>query len=111
MKARLVIALTGLTLVTLTAPSAQAGVRIGLGINIPLFAPCWHPCPCRTYVAPAPVYVAPAPVYVVPAQPVYVQQAPVAYQAVPPPAIQPTTAYAPPVVLPPAPIPVTAGPR
>jgi hypothetical protein len=80
--------------------TAQAGVRFGLGINIPLCFPCCAPRP--VYVAPPPpVYVVPQPVYVVPAAPaVYAQPAPV-YQAAPARAVAP--AYSPPPPVPAAP--------
>ncbi len=77
----------------LAAAPATAGVRVGVGLNFPIFVggyyrPYYYPC--RVY---APVYVAPppTPVYVVP-QPVYVQPAPAVYQA-PAPAMQPVPAY------------------
>jgi hypothetical protein len=69
--------------VTLSATYAQAGVRISLGLSLPIFCPPPRP----VYVAPAPVYVVPppapvvyrsSPVYIPPA-PVYVQQAAPAY--------------------------------
>ncbi len=68
--------------------TAQAGVRIAVGVDWPYYRP-YHPYYYRpaVVVAPAPVVVAPppAPVYVVPAQtPVYVQPAPV-YTVPPPP--------------------------
>jgi hypothetical protein len=66
---------------TLSATYAQAGVRLSIGIGIPLFAP--PPPPRIVYVAPAPVYVVPAPrpVYVQPSPaPVYVQPAPIPVQ-------------------------------
>jgi hypothetical protein len=68
--------LTALIGLTLAATGAQAGVRLSIGIGIPLFVP---PPPRPVYVASAPVYVvpAPAPVYVQPApRPVYVQPGP-----------------------------------
>ncbi len=68
------LALIALAALSLAGTPVQAGVRIGLGISIPLF------CPPR----PRPVYVAPAPVYVVPPPaPYVVQPAPVVYQAQP----------------------------
>jgi hypothetical protein len=63
------------------------GIRLGIGINIPLGGPAYQPYPYYPYpyypyryyspyyVAPPPVYVQPAPVYAQPA-PVYVQPAP-----------------------------------
>ena len=75
-------ALVGLAV---SATYAQAGVRISIGIGIPIFAPPPRP----VYVVPAPVYVAPpvyalAPYYVQPApRPVYVQPAPVYGQPAP----------------------------
>jgi hypothetical protein len=75
-KLTLAAALLGLTL---SGSYAQAGLRISIGIGLPIFAPPPRP----VYVAPAPVYVAPAPVYVRPTPPpvyvrpsVYVQPAP-----------------------------------
>ena len=83
-KKMMLAALIGLTL---SATYAQAGVRLSIGIGIPLFVPI-APAPRPVYVAPAPVYVvpAPAPVYVQPApRPVYVQHslAPVYVQPAP----------------------------
>ena len=85
-KKMMLAALIGLTL---SATYVQAGVRISLGINLPIFAP-FYPPPRPVYVVPAPVYVAPAPMYA-PAQiyvrpaptPVYVQPAPVYAQPAP----------------------------
>jgi hypothetical protein len=74
-KKMIIAALIG---ITLPATYAQAGVRLSIGIGIPLFVPVAPP-PRPVYVAPAPVYVvpAPAPVYVQPApRPVYVQPSP-----------------------------------
>ncbi len=71
-KKMMLAALVGLAL---TATYAEAGVRLSIGIGIPLFAPPPRP----VYVAPAPIYVVPAPrpVYVQPApRPVYVQPSP-----------------------------------
>jgi hypothetical protein len=64
--------LAGAVLAALPCGSAQAGVRIGIGIGFPL---CWPgPCYYPAYVAPAPVYYyAPGP-YVVAAPPVAVQK-------------------------------------
>jgi hypothetical protein len=77
--------LAALAGVMLSAPCAHAGVRISLGIGIPIFAPFYPPPP-----PPRPVYVVPAPVYVVPAQaPVYVRPAPA--QVV----VQPAPVYVP----------------
>ena len=69
-KKLMLAALVGLAL---SATHAQAGVRISVGIGLPVFGP-FYPAPRPIYVAPPPVYVvpAPAPVYVRPA-PVYVQ--------------------------------------
>src|SRR5262245_9978212 len=70
---KLVLALL-LGLIT-TAGHAEAGVRLNIGFNIPLF----YPRPRPVYVAPPPppVYVVPAaPVYVRSPAPVYVQPAP-----------------------------------
>ena len=69
-------------LVPMTA--ARADVRIGLGVNVPAYAPYHHhhdyyrPGGVSFYFAPAPVYVAPAPAYYAPA-PSYYQPAPPAY--------------------------------
>jgi hypothetical protein len=80
-KKTMLAAVIGLTLL---ATHAQAGVRLNLGITIPLFAPrpprpvYVAPPPVYVVPAPRPVYVAPAPVYVQPQPaPVYVQPAPV----------------------------------
>jgi hypothetical protein len=51
---------------TLSVAHADAGVRLNIGIGIPLFNP-FVPPPRPVYVAPAPVYVTPAPVYAAPA--------------------------------------------
>jgi hypothetical protein len=91
------LALAALVLAAWPLAPAQAGVRLGFNIGIPLFWPAPPPRPAVVYVAPPPVYVAPppAPVYVVPAQqpvyaaprPVYVQPAPSTPPS-PPPAYQ-----------------------
>jgi hypothetical protein len=63
---------------------AHAGVRISLGINLPIFAPPPRPVvvvPAPVYVAPPPVYQRPAPAVIV--RPAYVQPAPVYVQPVP----------------------------
>lgn len=58
---------------TLSAATAEAGIRFNIGIGLPIFAPCY---PRPVYVAPAPVYVVPASVYVQPAPtPAYAQPA------------------------------------
>jgi hypothetical protein len=102
--------LTALAALMLAALPANAGVRVGVGLNFPIFVGGgyyrpYYPCPVY-----APVYFAPppAPVYVMP-QPVYVQPAPAVYQA-PAQAMQPAPAYyqaapqtAPPPLAPPAP--------
>jgi hypothetical protein len=72
-KKMMLAALIGLTL---SATYAQAGVRLSIGIGIPLFVPIAPP-PRPVYVAPVYVVPAPAPVYVQPApRPVYVQPSP-----------------------------------
>ncbi len=97
---RRTLALATLALLVCPWNSAEAGVRFGVRIGLPIFI---GPCPCRPRVAP--VYVAPQPVYVVPAQaPVYVQPAPVAYQVPVAPACQ-----APAIQAVPAPAPASAG--
>ncbi len=50
---------------TLPGADAEAGVRLNIGIGLPLFAP-FCPPPRPVYVVPQPVYLAPAPVYVRP---------------------------------------------
>jgi hypothetical protein len=101
MTARRVATLTAAPILTAlllgTPASAHGGVRIGIGIGLPLYFP-WGPC-CGYYPY-RPVYVAPAPVYV--AAPVYVQTAtvvqplpaaPTHYQtSAPPPAVAQTGA-------------------
>jgi len=100
MSKRLCLILSALVMLASWA-EAQGGVRIRLGIGLPLFRPCFG---VRAYVAPPPVFLAPPPVYVVPAQaPVYVQQAPAIYQPPPPRAI-----YPPPASLPAVPQPAPA---
>jgi hypothetical protein len=78
-------------LLSLPWSSAQAGVKIDIGIGWPILHP-WHHHPYvpRVYVAPAPVNVVPAPA---PAA-VYVQPAPAVVPAPvvptsPPPALVP----------------------
>jgi hypothetical protein len=102
--------LTALGALMLAAVPATAGVRVGVGLNFPIFVGGYYRPYCYPYRVYAPVYVAPppAPVYVVP-QPVYVQPAPAVYQA-PAPAMQPAPAYyqaapqtAPPPLAPPLP--------
>jgi hypothetical protein len=86
--------LIALCALMLSTVPATAGVRIGVGLNFPIFVGGGYYRPyCYPYRVYAPVYVAPAPapVYVVP-QPVYVQQAPAVYQA-PAQAMQPAPAY------------------
>jgi hypothetical protein len=83
-KKMMFVALVGLAM---SATYAEAGVRISIGIGIPLFVPIGPPprpvYVAPVYVAPAPVY-APAPIYVQPApRPVYVQPAPVYGQPAP----------------------------
>jgi HEAT repeats len=64
-------AVSALALLSFVARApAHGGVRIGIGIGLPLYFP-WGPC-CGYYPY-QPVYVAPAPVYV--PTPVYVQPA------------------------------------
>jgi hypothetical protein len=78
------IVFTALIGLALSGAYAQAGVRLNIGINIPLFPVA--PPPRPVYVAPAPVYVAPAPVpvYVQPnPRPVYLQPSPAAVYAQP----------------------------
>jgi hypothetical protein len=89
--------LAALFLVVMPWTTAQAGVRVAVGIGWPYYRPYYYR---PVYVAPVPVYVAPAPVYVVPGQaPVYVQAAPPVVQS-------PTTADAPTMVpVPPPPPP------
>jgi hypothetical protein len=104
---RLVFALAVLAVLAVPWASAQAGVRIGIGIGVPLFyRPCYgYP----VVVAPAPVYYVPAPGAVYVQQPAPVYQAP-ATQAAPPSAYQsaapPLAAPATSTNLPPQPIPV-----
>ncbi len=81
-------------MLVLPLTSAQAGVRIGLGITLPIYAPGYPPPPYYyyrpyygppyypVYAAPAPVYVTPPPVYVQP-PPAYAQPAPVYGQPAP----------------------------
>jgi hypothetical protein len=85
--------LAAVLMLALPLASAHAGgVRIGIGIGIPVFYRPYRPY-YPVYVAPAPIYYAPAPVYIVPAQPpAYVQPAPTVIQA---PAPQPQPAPAP----------------
>src|SRR5205807_6356581 len=67
------IALWGLLLLALAATPQIAnagGLRIGVGIGLPIYYRPWGSC--YPYYAYPPVYYAPAPVYVAPA-PVYVQ--------------------------------------
>jgi hypothetical protein len=89
-----------LGLLALSGRPAQAGVRVGIGIGIPVYRPCWGPYygPWRPYywyggpyvyapapavvVQPAPVVVGTAPPPVVVDQPVALQPAPAAPQAV-----------------------------
>jgi hypothetical protein len=77
MRSRRWVLLAALTALCVTSSFAQAGVRIGFGISLPLV---FNPCPRPVYVAPAPVYVMPAPA------PYVVQPAPVVYQVAPVPA-------------------------
>jgi hypothetical protein len=82
-KKLMLAALVGLVL---SASYAQAGVRISVGIGLPIIGPFYPPRP--VYVVPAPVYVVPGPapvysgyapgaVYVRPAPaPVYLQPSP-----------------------------------
>ena len=53
----------------LAAPSAEAGVRVAVGVGVPFFAPPVVVAPAPVIVAPAyaPAYVAPPVVYGAPA--------------------------------------------
>jgi hypothetical protein len=81
MSGRRTLVLASLAILAVPWASAQAGVRIGIGIGLPFFGwPCYSP----------PAYVVPAPVVVVPAQAVYVHPAPtVVYQTTAPQAALP----------------------
>src|SRR5215470_13913190 len=68
-----------LALTAMPVASAQAYWRVGVGIGVPVYRPCY-----RVYVGPS-LYVAPAPVYVQPV-PVVVQPAPVVQPVYPAPA-------------------------
>ena len=58
-----------LVALTMSSAHAEAGIRLSIGIGLPIFAPLYPP--------PRPIYVAPAPVYVVPAAAaVYMRSAP-----------------------------------
>jgi hypothetical protein len=106
-------------LLAISQGPAQAGVRVGIGIGLPLFpGPCYYPYyrpypyyyPGYVYVAPPPVVVAPAPATVVAPATVAAAPAPVVSQSAP------ATLQAPPATqnnyqaqsspLPPAPEPV-----
>src|SRR5262245_49236279 len=104
-----------LALAALPWSSAQASVRIGIGIGFPGFYyrpyPYYYPgvvvAPSPVYVAPPPVYYQPAPVYVQPApvyvQPQYAQPAPTSPPPPAPAAARPVPTYAPPAPPPPVP--------
>jgi len=77
-----------LALTAMPVASAQAYWRVGVGIGVPVYRPCY-----RVYVGPS-LYVAPAPVYVQPV-PVVVQPAPVVQPVYPAPAPQPVPAPGP----------------
>lgn len=97
--------LTLAALVVLALPwTAQAGVRVSVGVGVPVYrpyrpyyyGPYYRPAYVGVYVGPPPVYVAPAPVYVQPAPTaVYVQPAPTAVYTQPAPAQPPALLPAP----------------
>ncbi len=84
MTAKRIPLFAALAVLALPWASAQAGVRIGVGIGVPCYRyrPCYYPY--RIYVGPPPVVVAPAPVIV--AAPAPVAVAPVAPVVLVPPA-------------------------
>jgi hypothetical protein len=84
--------LTALAGVLLPTTSAQAWVRVGIGITVPVYGPYYRPYPYYyppVVVAPATVVVQPAPTVVQPA-PAYVQPAPTSPYTAPNPAPSPT---------------------
>ena len=89
------------------APPAHAGVRIGIGIGLPIFAPYPYYRPYYgypVYVQPAPVYVQPVPVYAAPPPgAVYLQAAPPANGQVAAPQTAPTAPTLQPTQAPPPP--------
>ena len=134
MKANAIL-LAGVMLALSWAAAEAGGVRLGIGFNIPMGGPVYHPHYCYPppyyypypyYVAPAPVYMQPAPVYVQPpavyaqpspvyAQPApaYAQQPPASQQYYLPPASQTPTRAVPPApqpMAPPSTLPGLSGP-